>query len=52
MEYMRNGGLEPPSLAAHVPETCASTNSARSAFLYRTMASNSFSSDYPPCDGV
>ncbi len=29
---MRNGGLEPPSLSTHVPETCASTNSASSAF--------------------
>src|SRR6266568_8596284 len=28
---MRKGGLEPPRIAPHAPQTCASTNSATSA---------------------
>jgi hypothetical protein len=31
---MRNPGLEPGSLAAHEPESCASTNSASPASNY------------------
>jgi hypothetical protein len=34
---MRNPGLEPGSLAAHEPESCASTNSASSARINSIM---------------
>jgi hypothetical protein len=44
MMLVPKGGLEPPRVTSHAPQTCASTSSATSAFLSRitSRSSNSY----------
>jgi hypothetical protein len=46
---MRNPGLEPGSLAAHEPESCASTNSASPASNYLYLLGFVYSTVYNCC---